>query len=54
MVFKLMQSEKKSNASETTEAIFSLTPLSRNGIANFVLKKVDQNHVNIIFHHTFR
>ena len=49
-----MQSEKKSNVSETIEAIFSLKHLSKNGITIFVLEKVDQNRVNIIFHHTFR
>jgi hypothetical protein len=49
-----MQSENKSNASETTKAIFSFMPLSKNGITIFVLEKVDQNHVNIIFHHTLQ
>jgi hypothetical protein len=49
-----MQSEKKNNASETTEALFSFMPLSKNGITIFVWEKVDQNHVIIIFHHTFR
>jgi hypothetical protein len=40
----LCKVKKKSNASETTKAIFSFTPLSKNGITIFVLKKVDHNH----------
>jgi hypothetical protein len=50
---KHVQSEMKSNVSEATKAIFSFMPLSKNGITIFVLAKVDQNHVNIIFHHAF-
>jgi hypothetical protein len=37
-----MQSEKKSNVSETKEAIFSFMPLSKNGVTIFVLEKVAQ------------
>ena len=48
-----MQSKTKSIASKTTKAISSFMALSKNGITIFVLEKVDQNHVKIIFHHTF-